>query len=141
MAIALTHRSIVSLALGVVLSMVAFGGARAQTPTPTPNGEFLCSAGPRDGLACNSDNDCAPTGVCVIAQGVCDGGVDDGFPCDCTAGSCTASTPACDPTFTGVCQGGANATECCDLTTNCAGGNACVGTQKVCLGGTSKGFS
>ncbi|MFI5367040.1 MAG: hypothetical protein ACHQ4J_15610 [Candidatus Binatia bacterium] len=124
----------------MLIATAACGSAWGQTPTPTPNGEFLCSAGPRDGQACNADGDCAPTGVCVIAQGVCNGGLDDGFPCDCTGGTCMQSTPSCDPTFTGVCQGGPNATLCCDVTYNCTGGNACVGSQKVCVGGNSKGY-
>jgi hypothetical protein len=125
----------------VLLGTLVCTGAWAQTPTPTPTGEFLCSAGPQDGQACNGDAQCAPTGVCVIAPGICDGGTSDGTYCDCAAGSCTPSTPACDPTFTGVCQGGPNATQCCDVTTNCANGVPCVGTQKVCLGGNSKAAS
>ena len=75
-----------------------------------------CSAGPRDGQACNSDEDCAPTGVCVIAQGICNGGTDDGDYCGCISGTCTPSSPACDPSFTGTCVGGANADQCCDVT-------------------------
>jgi hypothetical protein len=131
----------VMLVLALLLGTVVCGGAWAQTPTPTPTGEFLCSAGPQDGQACNSDGDCAPTGVCVIAPGICDGGSGDGAYCDCAAGTCTASTPACDTQFTGMCQGGPNATQCCDVATNCADGVPCVGTQKVCIGGDSKAAS
>ncbi|MFI5366808.1 MAG: hypothetical protein ACHQ4J_14425 [Candidatus Binatia bacterium] len=135
----LTHRHIGALIL--LLGITVCTGASAQTPTPTPTGEFLCSAGPQDGQPCNSDADCAPTGVCVIAPGICNGGTSDGAYCDCAAGTCVASTPVCDPTFTGVCQGGPTANQCCDATTNCAGGVPCVGTQKVCLAGSGKGSS
>src|ERR1035437_8328434 len=119
----------------VLLGTLVRTGAWAQTPTPTPTGEFLCSAGPQDGQACNGDAQCAPTGVCVIAPGICDGGTSDGTYCDCAAGICVPSGPVCDPAFTGVCQGGPTANLCCDETTNCADGASCVGTQKVCLGG------
>ncbi len=125
----------------VVLSTLAGGTAWAQTPTPTPNGQFLCSAGPEDGQPCNGDYDCTPTGVCVIAQGVCNGGSADGAYCDCAAGSCIASTPACSASFTGICQGGVNDTQCCDTASNCTDGAPCVATQKVCLGGDSKASS
>jgi hypothetical protein len=137
------HRGLLVLAFAISLGCGTLTVARAQAPTPTPNGEFLCSAGPRDGQACNGDVDCSPGGVCVIAQGVCDGGTDDGFPCDCAAGTCTASTPACDPTPTlaGVCVGGPSDTVCCDVNTNCIDGAPCVGAQKVCLSGSSKGYS
>src|SRR5437016_329621 len=109
-------RSIVSLILGILLGMAVCGRAPAQT------GDFLCSAGPSDGQACNQDSDCAPDGVCVIAAGLCVGGTDDGLTCDCIAASCS-SAPVCssDATF-GTCQGGANAGLCCDVTHNCAGG-------------------
>src|SRR5579862_1345111 len=115
--------------------------AQAPTATPTPNGQFLCSLGPLDGQPCNSDVDCGAPGVCVIAPGICDGGSGDGAYCDCAGGTCIASTPACDPSFTGVCQGGPDATQCCDVTTNCPDAAGCVGTQKVCLGGDSKATS
>jgi hypothetical protein len=131
------YRDLLFLALAVSLGCGTLTVARAQTP----NGEFLCSAGPRDGQACNGDPDCAPGGVCVIGQGVCNGGTADGSYCDCAAGTCTATTPACDPTLTGVCVGGPSDTFCCDVTTNCSDGAACVGAQKVCLGGDGKGVS
>src|SRR6266436_5425685 len=98
--------------------------AWAQTPTVTPNGEFLCSNGPMDGRACNTDANCAPGGVCVIGQGVCDGGADDGTPCDCAGGTCQGSGT------TGTCSGGTMNGESCDPsgTGNCGGGTACVAT-------------
>jgi len=124
------------LALGIGFGTRAW----AQTPTPTPDGEFLCSAGSRDGRPCNGDDDC-PNGVCVIAQGVCDGGTDDGFPCDCAASTCSA-TPVCtDDATLGTCVGGPSATLCCDVTTNCTDGAPCTASQKVCLGGDNKAFS
>jgi len=106
------------------------------TPPPIPASEFLCSAGSRDGLACASDGDC-PAGACVIAQGVCDGGADDGLPCDCAGGICGSSVG----TGFAVCVSGPQAGEQCDQASNCAGGRPCIGAQKVCLGGTNKGFS
>ena len=137
----LARRYIASLALGSLLGVAVGSVASGQAPTPTPTGEFLCSAGPRDGQACATDDDCAPGGACVIGQGVCNGGTDDGFPCDCSAGTCL-STPVCsiDATF-GTCSGGPNIAQCCDPTTNCADGVPCVGTPKVCLAGIDKGFS
>lgn len=104
-------------------------------------GEFLCSKGTRDGLPCESDADCVPNGVCVIANGVCNGGTDDGASCDCPAGSCSA-TPVCtaDNTF-GTCSGGTSAGECCDVTFNCSDGAPCKGTAKLCLAGDAKGFA
>src|SRR2546428_12317154 len=104
-------RSVVPRTLAMLLGIAVCRSAVAQTPTPTPSGEFLCSAGPRDGQACNGDDDCAPTGVCVFAQAICDGGADDGNFCGCIQGQCSASTPACDQTFTGACFGGPNASE------------------------------
>jgi hypothetical protein len=123
--------------------------AVAQTPTPTPSGEFLCTvaggAAP-DGKACISDDDCTPNGVCVIAQPVCNGGTNDGAYCGCIGVACVAVSPACDPSANGglgggVCPSGPNETECCDVTANCGGGAPCVGAQKVCLSGRSKAVS
>jgi hypothetical protein len=121
--------------------ITAVNNALGSCQGTPPTGEFLCSAGPHDGQACNANSDCASGGVCVIAQGICDGGGDAGFYCDCPAGTCMASTPACDPTLTGVCQGGPSAGACCDVIAICSDGAPCVGSQKVCLAGGSKGFS
>lgn len=103
------------------------------------SGAFLCSLGTRDGQTCASDDDC-PGGVCVLTQGVCDGGIDDGLPCSCAGGTCSG-TPVCsaDATF-GTCSGGPFAGECCDRDFNCREGRPCAGTQKICLGGQSQGF-
>ena len=125
-----------------VALLVSLAGGFAQrvsaqaTPTPTPTGEFLCSVAggvAPDGKPCNGDQDC-PGGTCVVAQGVCNaaGAADDSFPCDCAGGTCAANN---------TCNGGTTAGQPCDPTTNCAGSEPCVGTQKVCLGGSDKGFS
>jgi hypothetical protein len=104
-------------------------------------GEFLCNGGARSGLACASDDDCVPNGVCVIALGVCDGGRDDSLSCECLGGVCSAQ-PVCSIDVTlGVCSGGILAAECCDLTFNCADQSPCVGSAKVCLGGENKAFA
>ena len=136
--------------LGLPVALVLAGGALTGTWAQA-TGDFLCSAGPRDGLACDPDNvdaDCAPTGVCVIAQAICNGGLDDGFYCGCIGGACNASTPVCDPDFTGICVGGVNAGLCCDenddpefsYVANCDSA-PCAGTQRVCLSGDFKGFA
>lgn len=99
----------------------------------------LCSAGVRDGQTCREAADC-PEGACVVAQAVCDGGLDDGFDCDCPESSCSAA-PACaaDPEL-GTCVGGPNQGTCCDLAFNCRTAAPCRGTQKICLAGSLKGF-
>ena len=127
------HRLLVGLA--TLFGVTVARGALAQG-----TGEFLCSVGTRDGLSCEGDQNC-PGGTCVIAQGVCDGGDDDGLTCDCAGGTCS-DAPACtdDPSF-GTCNGGSVAGACCDVATNCAGGHTCRGTARVCLGGDNKGFS
>lgn len=96
-----------------------------------------------DGKACNTDDDCAPNGVCVIAQPVCNGGADDGAYCGCIGVNCMSTSPACDTAsgLPGVCPSGPNATECCDPTTNCSGNAPCIGAQKVCLAGDFKAVS
>jgi hypothetical protein len=127
------------------VTAVATRGVFAQTPTATPNGEFLCSKGPRDGRACNTDDDCAPGGACVIGQGVCNGGTDDGLPCDCAG---TSGTACVGSGTSGTCQGGTMDGGSCDPSnTNstgiCSGGVPCTASQKVCLGaaGGTRGFS
>jgi hypothetical protein len=125
-----------------VLLLGAVAAQRASAQSQDQTALFLCSAGSKDGQGCASDADC-PGGVCVISQGVCNGGTDDGSVCDCIAGNCNAQ-PVCSSDSTmGTCSAGpaVAAGECCDPTHNCAGGVSCVGTQKVCLGGDFKGFS
>ena len=123
--------SLLVLLLGVWIPR----GIHAQTPTPTPDGEFLCNGGTRSGLACNTDDDCVPNGVCVVAQGVCNGGGDDGLTCQCLGGSCPGQ-PVCSTDATmGTCSNGLFAGQCCDTSFNCADSAPCMGTSKVCLGG------
>jgi hypothetical protein len=135
----------------IAVNNALYGCGVIPTPTPTPGltGEFLCSAGPHDGQACNLDSNCAPGGVCVIAQAVCNGGADDTLYCGCINGTCEPSTDPFCATVGGVCAGGANATECCQVAddrvngyvANCSGGAPCLGTQKVCAGDPTKGIS
>jgi hypothetical protein len=122
------------LVLPFVLLLVC-AAAWAQSAT----GEFLCSAGSKDGRPCNSDDDC-PGGVCVVAQGVCVAGDDDGQLCSCPSGTCSVQTSCSEPaSVAGVCSGGTSAGASC--TCSCAGQQACTGTQKVCLGGAYRAFS
>lgn len=99
-------------------------------------GEFLCSAGARDGQPCVEFSDC-PGGVCVIAQGVCS----DGAFCVCPGGGQCVASPACsfDTSF-GTCAGGVAAGVCCALGFNCPPGDFCAGTHKLCLSGPFQGF-
>jgi hypothetical protein len=124
--------------LALLLGTTLRGRVWAQAPTPTPNGQYLCSGGARDGQPCNDDGGCAPSGVCVIMSGICDGGSRDGNYCDCAMGTCTAATPVCSAELSGVCQGGPYANACCDVSTNCADGAPCVATQKVCVDGNGQ---
>lgn len=128
--------------MATLMALVALVVSLAPARLPAQGtGEFLCSAGSRDGLACESDDDCPGGGVCVIAQGVCDGGTDDGLLCDCPAGTCVEA-PVCslDPSF-GTCAGGTSAGFCCDVSFNCVDGSPCVGSSKVCVGGDFAGFA
>ena len=123
---------VVALAFGLLIPR--FGYAQGT-------GEFLCNGGTRSGLACESDPDCVPNGVCVIAAGVCDGGSDDGLACECLGGSCLTQ-PLCSVDATmGTCSGGILAGECCDSSFNCASNRPCAGSAKICLGGEDKAFA
>src|SRR2546428_11659111 len=104
-------RSVVPRTLAMLLGIAVCRSAVAQTPTPTPSGEFLCSAGPRDGQACNRDQDCAPGGACVIGQRVCNGGTGDRVPCDCAG---TTGMPCQGTGTTGTCHGGTMNGGSCD---------------------------
>ena len=126
----------------VLLFLLASVSVPAVVRAQAATGEFLCNGGTRNGLPCNSDDDCVPNGVCVIAQGVCNGGGDDGLTCECLSGTC-ATQPVCSVNASlGTCSGGILAGECCDVTYNCADSAPCTGTAKVCLGGgtDTKGF-
>jgi len=122
----------IALGLFALLLMGAPRDAAAQ---------FICSipaGGSRDGQSCDSDDDC-PGGVCVLAQGVCEGGSDDSFACSCPGGTCSGSPVCTDDDSFGTCSGGSFAGECCDTDFNCAGGS-CRSTQKVCVGGANQGL-
>jgi hypothetical protein len=114
---------------------------RVATPTPSAqSGPFLCTAGSNDGKDCLSDSDC-PGGACVIAQGVCNGGTDDGLPCDCAGGNCATQLVCSSDASMGTCDAGSATGDCCSTADNCTGNLPCVGSQKVCLGGDDKGFA
>lgn len=120
----------------LIAVLLPLGLLTARTAIGQGTGEFLCSGGARDGLSCESFDDC-PNGVCVIAQGICS----DGFICDCPSGTCTNDTRCSDDQTFGTCAGGVSPGLCCDVALNCADGDSCVGTQKVCLNGQDQGFS
>jgi YVTN family beta-propeller protein len=100
---------------------------------------LLCSAGERDGLPCDGAAAC-PQGVCVIPQGVCDGGEDDGLLCECPSGSCSSDLACATDLSLGLCRGGLRDRACCSPSSNCAGRAPCVGTQRLCIGGVAKGL-
>lgn len=123
---------------GVALLAMAAGVA-LMAPSASlgqGTGEFLCSAGSRDGQSCLGFSDC-PGGVCVIAQGVCS----NGDVCVCPGGGQCVATPACsiDASF-GTCAGGVAAGVCCALGFNCPTGDSCAATHKICLSGPFQGF-
>jgi len=122
----------VALVVGWVMVMIA----GPSTSLAQGTGEFLCSAGSRDGQTCLAFSDC-PGGVCVIAQGVCA----DGSTCVCPGGGQCVATPACasDTSF-GTCIGGVADGVCCATGFNCPVGDTCVATQRVCAGGSFQGF-
>ncbi|GIW40464.1 MAG: hypothetical protein KatS3mg076_1041 [Candidatus Binatia bacterium] len=98
----------------------------------------VCSAGPRDGEACELDEEC-PAGACVLAQNVCDGGPNDGFFCesdtDCSPGDpCTATQRVCDA------NSGEQKGVACLRNAHCGSG-ACVSTGRVCFSGDFEFFS
>ncbi len=99
-------------------------------------GDFLCSAGSRDGQPCAAFSDC-PGGVCIIAQGICN----DGDICVCPGGGECVGDPVCssDACF-GTCAGGLADGVCCDTDFNCSGGACCNATHKLCLSGDLQGF-
>jgi hypothetical protein len=131
----LKDRRTVVVLVALLVSLWVPRAARAQG-----TGEFLCNGGTRNGLACESDDNCVPNGVCVIAQGVCDGGGDDGLTCECLSGTCAAQ-PVCSASASmGTCAGGILPGECCDTSFNCADSAACKGASKVCLAGDNGGF-
>ncbi len=123
----------------LVFLFVFFHGALQPGAASAQVGQRLCSSGANDGQPCSSPEQC-PGGVCVVAQGVCEGRVDE-VDCDCPGSECL-STPVCsnDPEA-GTCAGGPYAGECCSVEFNCPDGSPCRGTQKVCLTGELEGFA
>ncbi len=121
----------------IVIALLAFTWMSAAAAVTARAQDFVCSAGPRDGLTCpTGDAECdgSPVaGACVLVQGVCDGGDFDGFPCDCPGGLCSAA---------GLCQGGAFDGESCGTTADasCGGAPICVGAYRVCGSGEFRGF-
>ncbi|MBI1817230.1 MAG: beta-propeller fold lactonase family protein [Deltaproteobacteria bacterium] len=101
---------------------------------------LLCSDGVDDGAPCARNADCL-RGACVVAQGVCDGGDDDGLLCDCAGGTCSNQPSCSSDARSGTCTGGAMDGTCCDQATNCHGHRPCAGTQKLCASGPGKGQS
>lgn len=114
-------------------------GFAAVTPR-SADAQFLCSAGTRDGLECEGDDDCTGDGVCVIPLGVCTGGESDGFFCICPGSDCVAEPVCSDNASLGTCAGGVFQDLCCDLADNCFDGSPCASTQKVCIGGDFQGL-
>jgi hypothetical protein len=112
-------------------------GRSAQAASPAPAAR-RCSGGGNDGLPCAGDIEC-PAGVCVIAQGICDGGDDDGLWCDCPGGTCVPEPACAAKPGRGTCSEGPAAGTCCDLASNCRGRRPCVGTAMLCAGGPGKG--
>lgn len=133
-----TKRICLLVVVAVALWCGGLGGRAAVGQTA----DFLCSGGPRDGLNCASDDECFTScpssfGACVLVNGVCNGGEFDGFPCDCPGGACIGTGAE------GTCQGGAFSGDPCRTAIgagNCNTGNACVGTQKICLSGELQSF-
>lgn len=103
---------------------------------------FLCSGGSRDNQSCESHIDC-PSGACVEAQRVCDGGGDDfdGLTCqgpvNCGGASCVATSHIC--IRNGTDEGETIEVEGygCLRDDHCfgAGAGSCMATAQVCDGG------
>jgi len=121
----------------VVGALLLFGPGGSAPSFAQGTGEFLCSAGTRDGQPCTAFSDC-PGGVCIIAQGVCA----DGAFCSCPGGGTCSPTPACslDVSF-GTCAGGVADGVCCALGFDCPPGDSCTATHRVCLSGPFQGFA
>lgn len=101
------------------------GTCRAPA-APVPD-VFLCSAGGNDGGTCASSLDC-PSGACVFAQHVCDGGTVDGLLCQADT-DCEPSAP-CRPTQK-ICNAGGSKGFGCLRTSGCSTGT-CVSSGRVC---------
>jgi YVTN family beta-propeller protein len=124
---------------GAVDGVVTVLGRGASTLQVAARGARICSGGAHDGSACAADAEC-PAGACVLVQGVCDAGQDDGLLCDCPGGTCAAQPVCATNPQNGTCRGGVNDGACCDRAFNCRGGAACVDTHRLCAAGPSKGM-
>jgi YVTN family beta-propeller protein len=117
------------------IDVILSAHSRAVSAPNEPEPLRLCSRGENIGMPCRVESDDCGLGLCTIAQGVCDGGDDDGLLCDCPGGRC-ASTGAAT-----VCVGGGSEGISCDTDAICAGGHQCVGTHQLCASGaTSRGM-
>jgi len=117
----------------------SLGCLNTDVPTPRPKlGQFLCAGGHRNGRHCLTSMDC-PGGGCAIAEGVCSGGVNNGFVCDCPGAACEPGTCNANPAM-GTCRGttaGTGSGFCCDPALSC-GDAPCIGTEEICVGGSRK---
>ena len=127
--------------VGIDGAIVVQSAARGAAEGASIDGALLCAGGNNDGLSCGDASDCPGNGACVVAQGVCDGGADDGLLCDCPGGTCTTEAACPSDSQMGTCRGGPAHGRCCHLNLNCAGKRDCVGTQKLCDMGASKGLA
>ncbi len=109
-----------------------------NAPTPAAaKGQFRCEGKIRSGHHCLTNMDCR-RGVCVVAEGVCDGGPNDGMGCDCPGAVCEAEKCPSNPTL-GRCTAalGPGHPLCCNPNLQC-GGAPCVPTAKFCAGGSRR---
>lgn len=123
----------------LLLVPLLFSSLILLTSVYPTSAQRLCSSGERDSQPCTEPTDC-PGGGCVLARGVCDGGSDDGWDCDCPLSMCSAANACSSDPVLGSCSGGLRAGECCDPAFNCGDGSPCSPTQKVCLDGPLKGL-
>ena len=109
-----------------------------RAPATPIEQQLLCSAGSRDGLACDTEADC-PNGVCVFAQNVCDGGSEfvNGF--FCTAETDCEPGVVCQPTQK-ICTAGDTKGFGCTRQDHCSAGS-CAATGQVCEVDSDFGFS
>jgi len=101
---------------------------------PTAVG-FACSAGSRDGQACESDMEC-PQGVCVLQDTLCENGSRDAQLCDtgadCPGGACRATQRVCESSGLSC----VNASQC-----ETSESEACLSSGRVCSGSSFGAFS
>ncbi len=106
-----------------------------NAPTPAAKkGQFRCSGKKRNGRDCTTDMDCEHS-LCVVAEGVCDGGPNDGLACECPGAVCEPNKCTANPSL-GRCSAGIGPghTLCCDPMRGCEGA-PCVATTQICASG------